>query len=169
MIHIRNVYSQPLTAFLLELVDYPGSSFSFSHDSFTSGIPAGAEKEFPVSNMTIGAAPDYVKVQAALYADGSTSGVAEKIAQLIAHRRGMLQTTREVISRIEKAQSSGVSKASLIADLKQWAEAIGDRTNRRIVTDAIGDLDEHSIDAALETLRSSERAIAATKPYLLSK
>src|SRR5450759_1422217 len=125
IIHIRNVYTQPLSAFLLELVDYPGSSYSYSQDSVPSGgIPAGVEKTFPVSNMLVGAAPDYVKVQAALYEDGASSGIPEKIAQLIGRRTSTLETTREVIRRIEKAQSSGTSKASLIADLRQWAASM---------------------------------------------
>src|SRR6266853_46119 len=94
VMHVRNVYSQPLTAFLVELVGYPGSSFTYWHEAMGSdAIPAAAEKTFRVQNMLIGAAPDYVKMQAALYADGSSSGVPEKIAQLIARRSATLKTT----------------------------------------------------------------------------
>jgi hypothetical protein len=168
VIHIRNVYSQPLSAFLLELVDYPGSSFSYSHDSVPSGgIPAGVEKTFPVSNMTVGAAPDYVKVQAALYEDGASSGIPEKIGQLIGRRAATLEATREAIRRIEKAQSSGTSKASLIAELRVWAESRTSATaSRTVINDAIGHLEERSIEATLAELRRDERVYAASKPAL---
>jgi hypothetical protein len=165
VIHIRNVYSQPLTAFLIELVDYPGSSFSYWQDSVTAGIPSSAEKTYSVGNMTIGAVPDYVKVQAALYADGSSSGAPEKIVQLIGRRKVMLQTTRELIGRIEKAQSSGISKTAVLADLRQWAET-KQSPARGIITDAAGDLEGRSVEATLLNLRGSERALAASKPVL---
>ena len=179
VIHIRNVYSQPLTAFLLELVDYPGSSFSYWQDSLPTGIPAGVEKTYRVGNMTIGAVPDYVKVQAALYADGSSSGMAEKIAQLVGRRKVVLQTTREMIARIEKGQSSGTAKAALVADLQQWADsmrpanadrnaptAIKQNAAREVILETISDLEDHSIDVTLTRLRGSERALAASKPTL---
>src|SRR3954466_820834 len=74
--YVRNTSSQPLTAFLIELVNYPGSTFSFWQDDVTATpIPPGGEKRIPVSSMTVGAVPDYVKLQAALYADGSSSGI----------------------------------------------------------------------------------------------
>src|SRR6266487_2139338 len=76
VLYVRNVHSQALTAFLVELVDYPGSRFSYSTDEVTGeGISPGVEKAIPVSSMLVGAvSPEYVKVQAALYADGQTSG-----------------------------------------------------------------------------------------------
>jgi hypothetical protein len=178
IIHIRNVYSQPLSAFLLELVDYPGSSFSYSQDSVPSGgIPAGVEKTFPVSNMTIAAAPDYVKVQAALYEDGASSGIPEKIAQLIGRRTSTLETIREVIHRIEKAQSSGTSKASLIAELTVWAGAeslqavkkdqlMNQGAARSVINDALRRLEQHSMEDTLAALHREERALAASKPAL---
>src|SRR5260370_41353704 len=102
VLYVRNVYSQPLTAFLIELVDYPGSRFSHSTDEVAGeGILPGVEKAIPVSSMLVGAvSPEYVKVQAALYADGSTSGNPEKIKQLIARRRLILETAPELIRRI---------------------------------------------------------------------
>ena len=113
IVHIRNVYSQPLTAFQIELVDYPGSSYSHLEDEvLTAGIPAGGDRTYPTTNMLIGAAPDYVRVQAAIYADGSTSGIQEKIAEIIARRRAMLETGRELISRLEKARANGTSKTA---------------------------------------------------------
>src|SRR5437016_2739729 len=126
VIYIRNVYTQPLNAFLVELIDYPGSRFAYSIDEVTGeGIPTGVEKAFPVSSMLVGAvSPEYVKVQAALYADGSVSGNPEKIKQLIAHRSLTLETTRDLIRRIETAQSNGTSKLGIIDILKQWSSGL---------------------------------------------
>src|SRR5260370_35857032 len=181
VIFVRNVYSQPLTAFHLELVDYPGSFFWYSQDDAASeGIPAGVEKRIPVKNMLIGAAPEYVKMQAALYADGGSAGIPEKIAQLIAQRSLTLKTTRELIDRIEKAQSSGASKAGLIAGLKQWAASIqpdgpgslnsqtanNRNVARTMVSVAIGRIDESSAETALNGLRKPARPLATSKPDL---
>ena len=172
IMYVRNLYSQPLTAFLIELVDYPGSSYSFWQDDLAQAIPAGAEKGFPVRNMLVGAAPDYVKVRAALYADGGSSGIPEKVAQFVVRRSVTLETTRELIRRITKAQSSGTSKDALSADLKQWAANLqpagADRNSqtamnqdaaRTVVADAISRLDELSVEAVLTRLRNTERAL----------
>ena len=104
VLYVRNVYSQPLAAFLIELVDYPGSRFSHSTDEVAGeGIPAGVEKAIPVSSMLVGAvSPEYVKVQAAIYADGSVSGNPEKIKLLIAQRRSRLETARELIHALRR-------------------------------------------------------------------
>jgi len=61
------------------------------------------------------------KVRAALYADGSTAGVPEKIAQLKDRRRTMLETVRQVIARIESVQDDA-AKAGLPAGLRRWAD-----------------------------------------------
>lgn len=165
VIYIRNVHSQPLTAFLLELVDYPGSSFSYWRDEVASEpIPAGVERRYPVTNMLIGAAPDYVKVQAALYADGGSSGIPERVAQLVARRKLTLENTRELIRRIEVAQSSGTSQADLVAELKQWA--VGRRNSQTAISDAISRLERGSREDALSALRNAEKALARSKPAL---
>src|SRR5260370_16091535 len=101
--HVKNVSPQPLTGWLIELVDYPGSSYSLWADEVSEPIPPGVEKRIPVSNMTVGAVPDYVKIQAAIYADGTTSGIPAKVTQFIDRRRAVLDTTRELIRRIESA------------------------------------------------------------------
>ena len=165
VMHVRNLYSQPLTAFLVELVGYPGSSFTYWHEAVGSdAIPAGAEKTFRVQNMLIGAAQDYVKMQAVLYADGSSSGVPEKVALLNTRRAAKLKATRELIARIEKAQSSATSKASLIAALKEWGESTPSIGARAAISDAIARLDQGSIDATLIDLRNVERALAKNLP-----
>ena len=179
--HIKNVASQPLTAYLVELVGYPGSAFALVQDEITSEpVPAGGEKSLKVTDMTVGAAPEYVKVQAALYADGSSGGTPEKVAQLVEHRRFILQTTRELIGRLEKAQSAGTPKATLMADLKQWAGAmqpasrrersspagINQAAARRLIEDTAARLDAKSLDEVLTGLRASERSLASSKPAL---
>ena len=108
--------------------------------------------------MTVGAVPDYVKVQAALYADGSASGLAGKIAQLIECRRAVLATMRELIRRVEKA---GSDKAALVAELKQWSGA-----SAKVIADAIKRLDSLSPGELLGELRASERRLSASKPDL---
>ena len=178
--HVRNISSQPLTAFLIELVNYPGSSYSFFEDDLTLGaIQPGSEKRIPVANMTVGAVPDYVKIQAALYVDGSSSGSDEKVAQLVERRRFLLQTTRELIARLGKIQPGATSTASGIAELKQWADSLQPPAKKRIsqksineaaaktmIEDTAAYLQTHTLDQALAQLRDSERALAASKPAL---
>ncbi len=178
ILYVKNVSTQPLTAWLIELVDYPGSSYSLWQDDVASPIAPGAEKRIPISNMTVGAVPDYVKMRAAVYADGSSGGIPEKVEQLIDRRRFTLETTRESIRRLEK--SSAAPKASVIADLKQWAgsippqgrpnrnsqAAINQAAARTVIADAVARIEAHSIDDALAALRASERAMAASKPAL---
>jgi hypothetical protein len=179
--YVKNTASQPLTAYLIELVGYPGSSDSFWEDNNAAElIPAGVELRIPVANMTVGAVPEYVKVQAAIYADGTSSGIPEKVAQLVERRRFILETTRELIRRLEKAQSAGVAKTALIADLKEWSESMQPPGKSRQVTQAtinraaargligqtIGQLNEKPVDEAVGKLRAAERSLAGSKPAL---
>lgn len=179
--HVKNISSQPLTAFLIELVNYPGSSYSFYEDDITSeAITPGSAKRIPVANMTVGAVPDYVKIQAALYADGSSSGPDEKVAQLVQRRRFVLQTTRELITRLEKAQSSNTPPASSIAELKQWTDSMqppgkANRTSQKTINEAAAKiviaetaagLEGHSLNEMLTRLHASESTLAASKPAL---
>ncbi len=171
VLYVRNVYSQPLTAFLIEMVDYPGSRFSHSTDEVAGeGIPAGVEKAIPVSSMLVGAvSPEYVKVQAALYADGASSGNPEKIKLLIAQRSSRLETARELIHRIETAQSSGTSTPSIVDSLKQWSESlepIKQAIARAMIAHAMRDLEQQSIETAVTNLKRAEQAIASSKPPL---
>ena len=169
---VRNVASQPLTGFLIELVNYPGSSYSFWQDTLShEPLPAGGEQRIEVTNMTVGAVPDYVKIQAALYADGTSSGIPEKVAQLIERRRFSLETLGKLVDVLEKAQSAGRPKASVVADLKQWADslqpagkvkrdsqtAINQAAARSLVVDTAASLDTHTLEETLALLHTSER------------
>ncbi len=168
---VRNTSSQPLTGYLIELVGYPGSSYSLWVDEVSAEpVAPGAEKRLQVANMTVGAVPDYMKIQAAVYADGSTAG--DKATQFIERRRAALATTRELISRLEKGSTK--------ADLKQWAEslqpagkvktssqpAINQAAARSLISETAAKLDAHSAEETLAALRASEKALSASKPPL---
>src|SRR5258708_36711 len=121
--YVKNTAAQPLTAFILELDGYPGSSYVLVQDeSSTAPIAPGDERRIQTSNMTPGAVPEYRKLQAAIYADGTSAGKPEKVAQLVEHRRVMLETTRGLIARIEKAASA--------AELRQWSASIPEPERR---------------------------------------
>ena len=169
--YVRNVAAQPLTSYLIELVGYPGSSYSLWQDETTNDpIPAGAERRIPVTNMTVGAVPDYVKLQAARYADGSTSGIPEKVAQLVERRKFVLEITRELIRRVEKG---GAAKTELIADLTQWSDAlppagrvnrnsqpgINQAAGRALIADVVTRILKGSLDDALPVLSKWESAL----------
>jgi hypothetical protein len=177
--YIRNNSPQPLNAYLIELVDYPGSSYSLWQDETVADpIPPKGEKRIQVANMTVGAVPDYVKMQAALYAGGTTAGIPEKVAQLLDRRRSMLETTRQLIGRMEKAQAGGTAKAALVADLKQWADTLqpagkGNRNSpaavnqaaaRTLIASTAARLDAQSLAESLTVLRAWERALGAGAP-----
>ena len=173
--YIKNNSPEPLNAYLIELVDYPGSSYSLWQDeTVAEPIPPQGEKRIQVANMTVGAVPDYVKMRAALYAGGATAGIAEKVAQLLDRRRVMLETTRQAIARIEKAQAEGTAKPALSGDLRRWADSLqpagkGNRNSpaainqaaaRGVVLAAAARLDTQSLAEALSLLRSWERELA---------
>lgn len=171
--YVKNTASQPLTGFLIELVDYPGSSYSFWQDDVTAEpIAPGAEQKIRVGNMTVGAVPDYVKMEAAVYADGTTSGAPEKVTELVERRRFEIGTLHDLMSRLEQAQTAGRAKSSVAADLKQWADsfkpaaketAINHSAARKLILDAAAALETHSIEEVLDSLRANDRRAAADK------
>jgi hypothetical protein len=119
-LYVKNVATQPLTAYLIELVDYPGSRYSLLTDEVgREPIAPGTEKKIRVNNMTVGAVPDYVKIRAAIYADGSTAGIPEKVTQIVNLRRQLLATTREQIAK----QPAGPDLADLKAKEKALLES----------------------------------------------
>jgi hypothetical protein len=171
--YIKNNSTVALKAYLIELVDYPGSSYSFWQDETVADpIPPMGEKRIQVANMTVGAVPDYVKMQAALYGGGASAGIAEKVAQLVERRRATLETVRQLIVRIDKAQAEKTSKADLVAALKQWADtlqpqgkanrisqaSINQAASRGVIAATAARLDAQS----LAILRTWERALAGT-------
>jgi hypothetical protein len=173
---VHNSSTQPLTAFLIELVDYPGSTYFYWQDEPGVTVEPGATREIQVTNMTVGAVPDYVKLQAAIYADGATAGVADRVAWLIGRRRTLLETTREIIRRIEKAGSASAAKA----DLLQWSEGMPalTRANRNTavgfnqavaksaIADAVRGLDGDEAGVVVRRLKTLEGALATAKPAM---
>ncbi len=180
VLHVRNPSSQPLTAFLIELVNYPGSYYALWQDDVAAPIPPGGQKRIQIVNMTVGAAPDYVKLRAALYADGTSAGVPEKVKQFVERRRFVLATTRQLIERIGKVRSSGSTVASLGEGLRAWADSIPQPTRsnratsetvnnnaaRGLIEDTARAVESSSLDAVLAGLRKSEQVLAASKPAL---
>jgi hypothetical protein len=176
--YVKNTADQPLTAYTIELVDYPGSSFWMCQDEAASPIAPGAEKRIPVTNMTVGAAPEYVKITAAVYADGSTAGAPEKVAQIVERRKSILETTREALRRVRQASQSGAAKPAVIADLKQWAASlqpegksnrmtqarINQQAAHQVASNTIAYLDAHSLEETAANLETEERKLAALKP-----
>lgn len=180
VLHVRNSHTQPLTAFLIELVGYPGSAFSLWHDEPSEPIAAGAERAFPITNMTVGAVPEYVKMQAAIYTDGSTAGPSEKPAQLVERRRSRLVTMRELILKLEEAQSAGTPVDAVTAGINEWSEGLPEPTRRNrnsqeainsaatrgILAGAIAQLKQDSMVELLARLRTEAQLLATSKPAL---
>ena len=173
--YIKNNSTEALTSYLIELVDYPGSSYSLWQDETVAApIPPQGTQRIQVANMTVGAVPDYVKIRVALYAGGATAGVPEKVAQLLDRRRATLETIRQLAGRIEKAQAEGTAKSDLLAGLKQWADtlqppgkgnrnspaAINQAAARGVVVGTAARLDAQSLAETLAVLRGWERALA---------
>jgi hypothetical protein len=182
ILFVKDAESQPpLTAFLVELVRYPGSYYQLGEDGLlTQPVAPGAEKKIPISNMTVGAVPDYVHLTAAIYADGTTAGLPEKVTQLVERRRAMLATARELIGKLEKAKAAGTSASAAAADLKQQAEALPALTRstqnqqpainqsaaRTLTAETAGQLGTHSLDETSTWLRAIESRLASSKPAL---
>jgi hypothetical protein len=169
---VKNTGGQPLTGYLIELVNYPGSFYQLWADE-TTGAPLapGAEKRIPVKNMTVGAAPEYVKLLVAAYADGTTAGPAERVAQMAERRKALLETTRELIRRLEKG-----TKPAVVGELKAWEESVpaptrGNRAKQEGINSAAakGQIAETAsrveggtLEEALQRLRAQEKALAAS-------
>jgi hypothetical protein len=182
ILFVKDAASQPpLTAFLVELVGYPGSYYQLWEDDITSGpVEPGVEKRIPISNMTVGAVPNYVKLTAAIYADGTSAGAPEKVAQLVERRKAMLVATRDLIARLDGARGANKTAATLASELKQEAAALPALTRstqksqaainqsavKNATSEAAGYLSGHSIEETITALRGAEAKLAASKPTL---
>jgi hypothetical protein len=182
ILFVKDAASQPpLTAVLVELVGYPGSYYQLWEDDVTKeAIATGAEKRIPITNMTVGAVPNYVHLTAAIYADGTSAGVPEKITQLIERRRAILVTTRELIGQLEKARAAGTSAAAVAVELAKQAEAllaltrstqksqpaINQSAAKILTADTAAQLGSHSLEDTISSLRAAEAKLTASKPAL---
>ena len=174
--YIKNNSATPLAAYLIELVGYPGSSYSFWQDeTLAEPIPPKTEKRIQVANMTVGAVPDYVKMQAAVYTGGASAGIPEKVGQLRERRRAMLDAVRQLIARIQKAETEKMPKSDLMASLKQSADemqpagrgnrnsqaAINQAASREVILVTNVKIGMQSPKDALTALRAWESALSA--------
>jgi hypothetical protein len=165
----------------VELVGYPGSYYQLWEDDIRGEVVApGAEKRIPISNMTVGAVPNYVHLTAALYADGTSAGAPEKITQLIERRRATLAATRDLTGQLEKARAAGTSAAAVAADLTKQAEALSGLTRstqksqpainqsaaKMLTLETAAQLSAHSIEDTISWLRAAEAKLVASKPAL---
>ena len=166
--YIKNTATRPLTAYLIELVDYPGSSYSlYVDDAAGEPLAPGAERKTRVSSMTVGAVPDYVKMQAAVYADGTTAGIPEKIALLLERRHRVLETTTELIARLEKPGEAPDG-------LRKWASTLVPSGKKQIppaeaaawqlIMETAAQLGAKSPAEIVEGLKVSQKALQTTKP-----
>jgi hypothetical protein len=146
VIYVKNRAAQPLMAFLVELVDYPGSGFFYYQEEAPDGVAQGVERRIPVTSMLVGAAPDYVKVTAAVYLDKSTIGAAVKVARLAAARKATLAGVQEAIRVVEAGRDA--------AALRQI------KGGGRIVAWAAERLEKSSAPDALAYLKRAETALS---------
>jgi hypothetical protein len=112
--------TQPLTAVCLATAENP-----FWEDEIREPIPPGAEKRIEISH------PGAVKVQAALYADGSYAGDRQMSGPLREMRQFTLDTARDLIVTLQKAQKLNTPKATVVGDLKVQADALRVQANRQ--------------------------------------
>ncbi len=160
---IRNTHpTHALTAYLVELVDYPGSSFAYSHDEFANGgkpLGAGQQRRIPVPNMTLGAAPDYVKMRAALYADGSASGADDKVAQLRARRKLLLATIGEILAQPTNLKALRDAIPPPTPKSNRAAPDVVDRAARRALINEAIDLQAKSTTALQDTFKARQATL----------
>ncbi|HEY3742239.1 MAG TPA: hypothetical protein VGL53_20450 [Bryobacteraceae bacterium] len=182
VLFIHNKATQPLTAFLIELVDYPGSSYALWQDEIIKGEPVGpgGEEKIEITNMTVGAVPEYVKMRAAIYSDGTSSGIPEKVAQLVARRRSQLKVCRDLSAMLESETSKGASTAEISKDLEQWIEstapkgkvdrnsqaAIDQAAKQMLVTHFKSELGAQPLASVLAHVHALEQQLAYSRPAL---
>jgi len=113
-------------------------------------------------------------MQAAVYADGSTAGAPEKVALLLGRRRTNLETTRELIRRIEKAGAAEDART----DLNNWtagmapvsraqrfaAAGVNQAAAQQLIAETSRALAAGDAAPIIARLRSSEAVLAAAKP-----
>jgi hypothetical protein len=151
IIYVKNTAPQPLTAFLVELVGYPGSSFALAQEELPEGIAPGVERRIPVRSMLVGAAPDYVKITAAIFADKTTLGPPDKVSRLTAARKTTLAAVRDAIRAVEGARD----RDTALAALRQV------RNGGRVIEDATTRLEKGTVRETAAWLKRAEAALSA--------
>lgn len=160
---VRNTGSVPLTGYVIELVDYPGSYFGLWREELAGKpVAPGEDRRIPTTNMTVGASPEYCKLTAAIYADGSTAGNPERIAQFHARRKHLQATAQSIAAKLKAGAQA--------ADLRQWGESIAVPGKRAPVNqtniDAVADR-TLILEAADQLGKSGSAATAAGLQHLI--
>lgn len=164
-IWVRNTAPAPLTAFVIEIVDYPGTNFGVVRDEiWGKPIAAGEERELRVSSLMPGTVPKYLKVRAAIYADGTTAGEAEKIVMLLDERRKRLRAIRAVLARIA-GMPAGAGETAIMEDLQRWRSSLEPEL-RPAANEVISQLRSIPATRVLDHLKERERLLAESKPAL---
>ncbi|HYP05521.1 MAG TPA: hypothetical protein VER03_04730 [Bryobacteraceae bacterium] len=163
-IRIRNTATVPLSAFIVEIVDYPGNRFRMVQDElWGQPIASGQQREYRTAALMPGAVPEYLKVQAAIYSDGTTAGQLTHIAILLDGRRISLRGIRAVLDRVSSA--SPLENAHIIASLQAWKETIAPEL-RFVVDTAIRIVKSEGVAAMVDEYKRAERLLASSKPDL---
>jgi thiol-disulfide isomerase/thioredoxin len=147
-IHIRNEYSSPATAWILQCETPPGGSRHYWNDqelSFqTKPIAPGREIEFQFPSspprMTQqsadnGTCTDFHEI-AAVFADGTVSGDLSWINAVVADRRQAYQDIAKATEILNAAISNGTDTPAVMQQLTDWGkgEAPGGMPARPLAT-----------------------------------
>jgi hypothetical protein len=148
------------------MVDYPGNNFQIVVDEvWGKPLPSGHERTYHTPALMPGTVPEYLKVVAAIYEDGTTAGKAEDTAILLDDRRRKLRGLQAILPRLEKLHP-GKTAPQIIADLRTWKDSLA--SELRFVADiVIYQLERVPVPELLEDLRGREQAVANSKPKLL--
>ena len=162
ILRIQQPAAPPVTAFLVEIVDYPGNHFAYRNDELVRPSPSeGNAKRVFVPTLMPGTVPEYLKVTAAIFADGSTCGPANKVGELLSARRETLKLTRELLQRLEKQ----IAKEELAAQLRTWARS-QPRAYADLITRTADQLGRGAVAEVLDALRKQQQVLATSKPAL---
>ena len=133
-IHVRNEYSSPATAWILQCETPKGGSRHYWTDQElslqTAPIAPGREIEFkmpaPMPRMQQqmadnGTCTDF-HLAAAVFADGTVSGDLRWINAVVADRRQAYQDIAKATDIINKAVSNGTETPAVVQQITDWAK-----------------------------------------------
>lgn len=165
-IHIQNTAAHPITAFVIEIVDYPGNQFAYRKDElFGAAIAPASERIITVGTLMPGTVPDYLKMTGAVFANGDICGDSQKVKPILDLRRENLKLSRDLISRVEKAKAAQQAPDKLAAELVESARSAKEGPSG-VINHIASFLKRGSYDDVLAALRTTEQILAASKPVL---
>lgn len=177
VVYVHNPMKQEfLTAVCLAVSEHP-----FWEDEIQEPIAPGAEKRIAITNLPSGVKADQVQVKAAIYSDGTLAGNPQLGIMIVKRRWFVMDTSHELIRRLQQAQHDNTPKATVMGDLKAWADSLQpvpdaplfnerlvDRSaGRELILRTIAEIDKtNSYSDALVDLLHSEANIATSRPRL---